>query len=165
VNQDKLRLPKLVESSPTGNEILEKLKKTAKKMWENGILEVPVCPFSDAIKAVLVEAHQNNRIGRGFETADRNLSKEAKGLKLADSKSETKRGERVSRLIILSNDGAERFYRKIESLLIKHSPRVLAIIVDADSSQLGGAIYGPEKLTKLILVEHKEVVAQVLLAI
>ncbi len=165
MNKLNIRLPKLVEAAPTGAAVLEKLKKSSKKLWKDGIIEVPMCPFNESIKSALVEAHKNNRIGRGFETADRNLSKEAKGLKLADSKSEVKRGERVSRLIILSNDGAERFYRKIESLLLKHGPRVLAMVVDADSSELGGLVYGPERLTKLLLIEHKEAVAQILLSV
>jgi hypothetical protein len=64
----------------------------------------------------------------------------------------------------MSNDGAERFYRKVESILREHGQRVMAIRVNADSVVLGETIFGPEKTVKLLLIDHKESVAAVLLA-
>jgi len=68
------------------------------------------------------------RIVRELEGAQRALSVEQQGLEHVDRKTAVERGRRVSRLLILADDGSERFYREVESLLRRNAPRVLAAI-------------------------------------
>lgn len=74
------------------------------------------------------------------------------------------RGVRVSRLLVLADDGAERFYRHVETVLRRHGPRVLAVRVEVDAGALGELLFGPGHLVRLLMIEHKKAVCAVLLA-
>ena len=65
-------------------------------------------------------------------------------------------------MILISNDGAQRFYRNIEHLLQLHAPRLLGCMLDMDSSALGSLITGKERQIKVIMAEHKGVVSEIL---
>ena len=70
---------------------------------------------------------------------------------------------RVSRLLLLADDGAERFYRHVETLLRRHGPRVLAVRLDLDAHALGELLFGPGRLVRLLMIVHKEAVSAILL--
>ena len=102
---------------------------------------------------------------RGFDQAERVLAAEEKGLAHVDRTHGIARGRRVSRLLVLADDGSDRFYREVEFLLQRHAPRVLALRISLDEHALGGVIFGPGQVARLVLVEHKDAVADVLLAL
>ena len=74
------------------------------------------------------------------------------------------RGVRISRLLILANDGAERFYRNVETILYRHKPRVLAVLHEIDAIGLGELLFGPGNIARLVMLNHKQAVGSVLLA-
>jgi hypothetical protein len=98
-----------------------------------------------------------------LETAERTLATEARGMRLVDQSSGVTRGDRVSRLLLLADDGSDGFYRQVENLLKRHGPRVLAIRLDVDAGGLGAPLFGPGRRTRLLMIQHKEAVAAVLL--
>ena len=101
---------------------------------------------------------------RSLENAERTLAAEERGLQMADRQIGVPRGVRVSRLLLLANDGAERFYRQIEALLRRHGPRVLAVRLEIDENGLGELLFGPGRVARLLMLEHKQAVGSVLLA-
>ena len=162
---NRLLLPKQIEADPRYQQLLNLLTKKTEKLWPGSDVFIPVAPFSDELKAALMAAKEGDRLSRGVEGIERTLGVEGRGLALVDKKTTEKRVPRISRLLIMSNDGAERFYRKVESILRQHGQRVMAIRIGADSAQLGEYLFGPEKAVKLLLIDHKESVAAVLLAL
>ena len=64
-----------------------------------------------------------------------------------------------------ADDGAERFYRNVEALLRRHGSRVLALRLCVDEHLLGQLLFGPDQVARLLLVEHKDAVSAVLLAL
>jgi hypothetical protein len=74
-------------------------------------------------------------------------------------------GMRVSRLLLLSDDGAERLYRHAERLAMVHAPRVLAAVLAADGAALGRTTTGREVVVKAMLAQHKLAVAALLRAL
>jgi hypothetical protein len=100
---------------------------------------------------------------RGLEQLEKVLDREARGLSMADARSATERGSRVSRLVLVSNDGTERFYRQVERLVCTQGPRLLAICVDVDSSQLAGVVPEASGVVRALMIEHKDSVARVLI--
>jgi len=165
LSDNKLLLPKQVEADPRYDKLLKMLTSKTEKLWPGSEVFVPVAAFSGELKAALMEAKENDRLARGVEGIERTLGIEGRGLALVDKKSTEKRVQRISRLLIMSNDGAERFYRKVESILRQHGQRVMAVRVAVDSKELGECLFGPEKAVKLLLIEHKESVAAALLAL
>jgi hypothetical protein len=133
-------------------------------LWKDGDIEVTIATLSSALETALRNAHNAGHVIQGLESAERRLVLEERGLCLADGKSSVVRGERISRLLVLSDDGAERFYRKVESLLRRYGPRVLAVRLDVDAATLGELIFGQGRLARLLMLEHKEAVSAVLLA-
>lgn len=165
MSDNTLLLPKLVEADPRYKKLLSLLTGKTEKLWSGSEVSVPVAAFSGELKAALMTAKENDRLARGVEGIERILGIEGRGLALVDKKTTEKRVQRISRLLIMSNDGAERFYRKVEAILRQHGQRVMAVRINADSKELGEYLFGPEKAVKLLLIEHKESVAAVLLAL
>jgi hypothetical protein len=162
---DLIRLPKQLEADPRGQQIIQILTACTRLLWAGGALKIPDVPLTRRLTDALRNARNAGQIVRGLEGADNRLEKEQHGLTMADRKTGVQRGVRISRLLILSNDGSERFYRSVESLLRRSGPRVLAVRLDADAVHLGELLYGPDRIARLIMIEHKEHVAAVLLAL
>lgn len=117
------------------------------------------------LEDALWSAHRAGRVVRGFEAAEKTLSAEERGLRSVDETTGVKRGSRVSRLLLLANDGSDGFYRRIENLIRSHHPRVLAVRLDVDAATLGAPLYGAGSNTRLLMIQHKVAVAAVLLDI
>ena len=160
-----LRLPKLVEADPDAAQLEIDLAACSRPLWAGGELSVPRAELGSELRAALRSAYSAGRIVRGLEGAERVLAGEARGLSRVDRKTGVERGGRVSRLLVLADDGSERFYRDVESLLRLHTPRVLAMRLSADEHDLGELLFGPNRVARLLLVEHKDAVSATLLAL
>ena len=161
----KMQLPKIVENNPGAKNLARDLASHAQPLWTDGKLAVPRVELTPALEAALKSAFSGNQIVRGFEEAQRALVAEERGLQNVDRKTGVARGQRVSRLLIIADDGAERFYRNVEGLVRRHAHRVLALRLSVDERRLGNLLFGPDEVARLLLVEHKQAVSNVLLAL
>jgi hypothetical protein len=163
---DTLRLPKTLENGPGGPALHAALRERAQKLWGGGVIQVPTAAWSSELAAVLEGAQLAHHLVRGLELIEKTLEREARGLSLVDARSTTERGSRVSRLLLVTEDGTERFYRQAERLVCTQGPRLLAIRVEADSGQFGGVVpHQASGVVRALLVEHKDSVARVLSAL
>jgi len=160
-----LRLPKLVENAPGASHLATELAVRVQPLWPGGELRVPQAEMAPALEAALKSAFSAGHIVRGLADADRALEAEERGMRLVDQRTGVERGRRVSRLVVVANDGAERFYRNLEALLRRHAPRVLGLRLSANEHALGQLLFGPDQVARLLLVEHKDAVSAVLLAL
>ncbi|MFT4571265.1 MAG: hypothetical protein ACI8TX_001718 [Hyphomicrobiaceae bacterium] len=160
-----LRLPRKIMEEPGAQRFADELAACSRPLWADSELGVPHLDVSEDVVTVLRSVQSSGRIVRGMEGAERTLAAEDRGLKHADRSSGVERGGRVSRLLVLANDGSERFYHDVEALLRRHWPRVLALRLAMDEKDLGEMLYGPDQRARLILVEHKSSVSAVLLAL
>lgn len=160
-----LRFPKTLDDDARLPALRSRLQGSCRKLWEGGTVLVPVLDWSAPLAAALARAHRAGQLLQGIESAERALAREAHGLSVADARSATERGSRVSRLLLTSNDGTERFYRQIERLLRTQGSRLLALRLDVDAQILGGVLGGTGPLARALLVEHKANVSDVLLAL
>jgi hypothetical protein len=159
-----LRLPKAIENHAQGAALRNALGAHSQKLWARGVIVVPTATWTPALAAALGDAQREGHLVRGLEQVEKTLEQEARGLSMADARSGTERGARVSRLVLVSADGTERFYRQVERLLRAQGARVLVIQVDADSSQLGGVLSQAAGVVRALMIEHKDSVARVLWA-
>ncbi len=160
-----LRLPRKVEDEPGAAQLASELAARSEPLWAGGDLRVARAEIAPGLEAALKSAFSAGRIVRGLEGAQRALSVEQQGLEHVDRKTGVERGRRVSRLLILADDGSERFYREVESLLRRHAPRVLALRLPVDECALGQLLFGRDQVARLLMVEHKDAVSAVLLAL
>lgn len=159
-----VRLPKLVERDPRASQLLHILASNTRLLWRKAEIEVPQVGLSPELSAALLRAKSAGMLARGLESAKRILAAEERGLRLADARSTVARGSRISRLLLLADDGAERFYRHVEKLLLSHAPRVFAVRLEVDAAALGELLFGPGHPVRLLMIEHKDAVCSVLLA-
>lgn len=159
-----LRFPKPLDNDPRALSLHGLLKANCHKLWEGGSLEVPTLQWTEPLAAALAEALRQKHVVQGVDRAERALAQEARGIALVDARSDTPRGSRVSRLLLTSNDGAERFYRQIERLLRTQGARLLVVRLNASSEQLSRVTGDPHGMARALLIEHKLSVASVLLS-
>jgi hypothetical protein len=162
MNLSDMRFPRQLEANGTVEIIRGALMARTVKLWPGGDLDVSMITMSDPLKKVLQKAMLKGQIRCGFEAIFDKLESERKGIANVRERKGGSYGDRVSRLLLFSNDGAERFYRHIEHLLQAHAPRLLGCLLDINGSALGNVITGKDRMIKLVMAEHKEVVAEIL---
>jgi dsDNA-binding SOS-regulon protein len=162
MNLSDIRFPRQLEADDTAEAIRQALMARTVKLWPGGDLYVSMITMSDPLKKVLQKARLKGQIRCGFEAIFDKLENERKGITNVRKRKGAPYGDRVSRLLLFSNDGAQRFYRHIEHLLQAHAPRLLGCLLDIDGSALGNLITGKDRRIKLVMAEHKEVVSEIL---
>ncbi len=157
-----MRFPRQLEADSTAEIIRRALMARTVKLWPGGDLDVSMITMSDPLIKVLQKARLKGQIRCGFEAIFDKLENEKKGIANVRERKGAPYGDRVSRLLLFSNDGAERFYRHIEHLLQAHAHRLLGCLLDINGSALGNVITGKDRMIKLVMAEHKEVVSEIL---
>jgi len=162
---ESLRLPKGIEDEPGFARLKHELAARARPLWPRGDVFVPRVEVGPDLEAALTSAFSSGRIVRGLESAERALAAEARGLEKVDRNTGVERRQRVSRLLVLADDGSERFYRSVELLMNRNPGRILALRLDVDELALGRMLFGRDQVARLLLVTHKHAVAAILLAL
>ena len=162
MNISEMRLPRQMEKDGSAEIIRRVLMARIAKLWTGSEIEVPVITVTETLKAALRKARLQGRIRCGTDPIFEKLAGERKGIAQVRSQSKTVYGARISRLLLFSNDGAERFYRNIEQEIKANTPRLLGCLVDIDGSSLGQLITGKAGIIKIVMVEHKAAVADIL---
>jgi len=165
MNIANIRLPRQLEADSSSEAIRQVLISCAAKLMPGGKIDVPLIKWSDPLKMALQKARLQGRIRVGLESISEKLANESYGIKNAHQSSGATYGDRISRLLLFSNDGADRFYRHIEQLLEQNAPRLFGCKLNVDAGVLGQLILGKDKKIKIIMAEHKDVVSGVLRAI
>lgn len=155
------RLPRIVEADPRHDAVRAALLAATTPLWPGAELDVPCVPPTAAIRGALTAAGGAGRLARGLEAIADSLAGEARGLRAAGLGD----AARVSRLLIVSDDGSERFYRQVGRLLREHGHRVLVLRLRCDAGRLGTILFGAGATAKAACVSHKAAVASVLLAL
>jgi hypothetical protein len=162
MNLSDIRFPRQLEADNNAESIRQALMARTVKLWPGGHLDISMIMMSDPLKKALQKARLKGQIRCGFEAIFDKLENERKGIANVRERQGAPYGDRVSRLLLFSNDGAERLYRHIEHLLQAHAPRLIGCLLDIDSSTLGNLITGKDRKIKLVMAEHKEVVSEIL---
>jgi hypothetical protein len=164
VNLSDVRFPRQMEADETAEAIRSALMTRTVKLWPGGTLDVARITPNDRLRKALLVARLQGRLRFGFEAVADRLESERKGILNVRRRVDAPYGDRVSRLLLFSNDGAERFYRHVESLMMANAPRLLGCLLDIGGSALGNLLTGKERPIKLVMAEHKEAVCGILLA-
>lgn len=162
---DRLRLPKLVEADPRAAAVSAALEQHTELLWSGGDLRTPVVELTDSLAHALKSARAAGRITRGLERTEQKLASELRGLDQVDRKSETVRGQRASRLILVANDCAERMYRRVETLLRRNRGRLVVVQLESGDQEIGSLLFGAGSSAKLLMLGHKDAVAEALFAL
>jgi hypothetical protein len=162
MNLSDIRFPRQLEADETAETIRKALMASTVKLWPGGTLDVARITMNDLLKKALRTARLKGQIRYGFEAISDRLESERKGIMNVRERGCAPYGDRISRLLLFSNDGADRFYRHIESLLQANAPRLLGCLLNIDGCALGNLLTGQDRSIKLVMAEHKDVVSETL---
>ena len=165
MNLSNIRLPRELEADGTAGSIRQVLMVRTVQLWSGSDLSVPMITMNDFLKKALQKANVNGHVRFGLEAISDKLEKERRGLAHLREGRGLATGDRISRLLFISSDGAQRFYRHIEHLVQLHVPRLLCCMLDMEGNALGSLITGKERQIKVIMAEHKEAVSELLRAL
>ena len=164
MNLSTICFPRQLEAEGSAEKIRQALETRKTRLWPEGKIEVPVLNISEALTGAIKRARLQRRVRFGFDDIFDKLAAEKKGIDELLQRTKSQQKDRISRLLLFSNDGAERLYRHIEQALVEHHLRILGCQLDVDSIKLGQLITGRSAGIKVILVEHKDAVSDVLRA-
>lgn len=119
---------------------------------------LPRYPMSPVMEETLFEVRRAGRVVRGLEDVETALAKEEAGLSRAAATRTQSGHPRISRLLIVSADGSERFYRQVDQVKRRYAHRLEALLVEGDEFDLGGAVFGSGKRARAVLLDQKDAV-------
>ena len=161
-----LKLPKDLLADPRSDAILRLITTDAAPLWEKGTAVVPTLPWTAALTHECKEALSGGLLVQGLEAIEKVLAGEQKGLDaVRDKNPSASPGVRVSRLLLLANDGSERFYRDCDVILARYGERILGCRFSISGEALGEALFGQGKLARAALIADRKAVTKVLLAL
>lgn len=160
-----LKLPRCLEADPLSAKIESVLASNHRLLWGDGTLKAAHFELNEPLIRSLSLARRCGHLKGGLENIEMLLQREEAGLVALQKREKTEGANRISRLIFLSDDGSPRFYRACESLLTKYSGRALGLRLNVNGGTIGKNFFGKDTLVKIVMVEHRDSVAKVLLSL
>jgi hypothetical protein len=156
-----LRLPKTLDSDEHAQAVWQRLLQQAvAPLWEGGSLRVASVSLTPQVEQSLSLVRRSGALLGGFDKISLLMHREEVGIQALGQKS-----TRLNRLLLVSNDGSERFYRHCETLGKRYENRLLCLKLEADSTVLGSKFFGSGKSVKAVLVCRVDAVVRVMLSI
>lgn len=152
-----MELPKQLTTDHVESDVRAALERETIKLCDGSEVSIPVLQSTPELRKQLFYAKSIGELMIGYETIEKSLSNELRGLLKVDSKS-----ERVSRLLIVTNDGSPRFYRELGFLNKKQGGRVMICRLDVGSGSMGKILGLEGTRVKAVLLNRKTAVVNVL---
>jgi hypothetical protein len=161
------KLPRALEIDPRAPAVEAALASDLRPLWERGTVQVAHVSLTESLRRALTGAGLRNALEQGLEGIEARLSSEQRGLDALWAKpgAPPPGAPRVSRLLVLANDGSQRFYRDAEALLRRYEARLLGLHVDVPGDALGPAALGKEVLARALLIADRDAVSAVMLGL
>jgi len=156
---EKTILPRKLLSLQEEEAIRTALYARTQRIRTEGELVVPLLTVNFALAGALRTAERRGHLRIGLDLAEEKLARERHGLLKMEREQGLRVGKRISRLILIANDGTERFYRSVEWLAKDHQSRLLVCRLDVPGSEIGRILFGEERNIKLLLIDHKDTVS------
>ncbi|MDY6988521.1 MAG: hypothetical protein SWQ30_10735 [Thermodesulfobacteriota bacterium] len=152
-----MKLPKQLEKEGVESDVRAALAKESIKLHSASTTHIPVLKLTPKLRTHIFYAKSCGELIVGYEAIARALANELRGLQKIDSQS-----DRVSRLLIVTNDGSPRFYRELAFLQKRQGARVLICRLDVGSLVMGNILGFKDKVVKAVLLTKKKSVIDVL---
>jgi hypothetical protein len=150
-------LPKQLKTDNLESDVRAALEKESIPLCEGSQMLIPLLKMSPELRKQIFYAKSIGELTIGYEAIEKDLANERRGLEKADGHS-----DRVSRLLMVSNDGSPRFYRELEFLHRSQGGRVLICRLDENSLSLGNVLGLKHSQVKAVLLNRKTSVVNVL---
>jgi hypothetical protein len=127
--------------------------------------QIPEIELTEELAKALTFARRIGKLRGGFENIELLLKRENNGFDSLRKRGLLSENQNVSRILFMTNDGSERFYKNCLSCADFSSPRVLPLKLKCTSAVLGGNYFGKDVQVKCVLTETREVLNRILTAL
>ena len=152
-----MKLPKQLEKERVESDVRAALEKESIELCSDSKIHIPLLKLNSELRKHVFYAKCLGELIIGYEGIEKALANELHGLQKVNNQS-----DRVSRLLIVTNDGSPRFYRELEFLHKKHGRRVMICRLDIGSVLMGNILGLKDKQVKAVLLNRKNSVVNVL---
>lgn len=152
-----MKLPKQLAKEEIESDVRAALEEESIELCSDSNIYIPVLKLNPELRRQIFSAKCRGELIIGSRSVEKTLENELLGLQKVNNKS-----DRVSRLVIVTNDGTPRFYRQLDFLHKKQGERVLICRLDVDSLLMGNILELKDKQVKAILLNRKDSVVNVL---
>jgi len=152
-----MKLPKQLGKENVESDVQAILEKESTQLCNDSKIYIPLLKLNPELRKQIFYAKFRDQVIVGYQDVEKTLKNELHGLQHVKNQS-----DRVSRLLIVTNDGSPRFYRQLEFLHKSQGGRVLICRLDVDSSMMGDILELKDKKVKAVLLNRKESVVNVL---
>lgn len=127
--------------------------------------EVSFLAFTNALQEALKTTARTGHLHQGLESIAKQLETEKIGLDAVAERTAAPVGQRMSRLLLISNDGSERFHHQVAALVVTHGHRLWVAKLEASSEELGALISSRGNPAKAVMIGDKKALALFLMEI
>ncbi|MCP4341231.1 MAG: hypothetical protein GY799_20700 [Desulfobulbaceae bacterium] len=152
-----MKLPKQLEKENVESDVRKILEKESVELCVDSDMYIPVLKLNPELRKHIFSAKSLGELIVGYASVEKALENELRGLQKVNNQS-----DRVSRLLLVTNDGSPRFYRQLEFLHKKHGGRVMICRLDVDSFLMGNILKLEDRQVKALLLNRKKSVVNVL---
>ena len=152
-----MKLPKQLEKEGVESDVRAALKEERIELYKASNIYIPVLKLSPILRTNIFYAKSLGELVIGYAAIAKALANELRGLQKIDSLS-----DRVSRLLMVTNDGSPRFYREFAFLQKRQGARILICRLDVDSVLMGDILGLKDQVVKAVLLNKKKSVVNVL---
>ena len=152
-----MNLPKQLEAEGVASDVRAALEAESVALCRASTIYIPVLKLTPQLRTNIFHAKSVGELIVGYEAIAKALANELRGLQKIDSL-----GDRVSRLLLVTNDGSQRFYGEIAFLQKRQGARVLICRLDVDSLLMGNVLGFKDQVVKAVLLNKKKGVIHVL---
>jgi len=152
-----MKLPKQLEKEGIEPDVRAALEAECIGLPGASGMVIPVLKLTPKLRTNIFHAKSIGDLIIGYEAMAKALADELRGLRKTDNL-----GDRVTRLLMASNDGSPGFYRQLTFLQERQGPRLLICRLDVDSLLMGNILGFKDQVVKSVLVNKKKSVANVL---
>ena len=152
-----MKLPKQLEKEGVASGVRAALKEERIELYKASNIYIPVLKLTRKLRTNIFHAKSLGELVIGYAAIAKALANELRGLQKIDSLS-----DRVSRLLLVTNDGSPRFYREFAFLQKRQGPRILICRLDVDSVLMADILGLKDQVVKAVLLNKKKSVVNVL---
>ena len=152
-----MKLPKQLGQEEIESDVRAVLEKESIELCSDSNIYIPVLKLNPELRKQIFYAKFIDELIIGYRDVEKTLENELHGLQNVKNKS-----DRVSRLLLVTNDGSPRFYKQLEFLHQNQGGRVLICRLDVDCLLMGTILELKNKQVKAVLLNRKKSVVNVL---
>ena len=152
-----MKLHKQLEKEGVASDVRAALEAERIELYSASEIYIPVLKLTPNLRTNIFHAKSLGELVIGYAAIVKALSNELRGLQKIDSLS-----DRVSRLLMVTNDGSPRFYREFAFLQKRQGPRILICRLDVDSVLMADILGLKDQVVKAVLLNKKKSVVNVL---